>query len=239
MKTKQTANRESANLRPVIVAAGVASLFLLVFGVGYRVVAARLNVAVDAQPIAQETLSELPMQIGAWVGEDTPLPPEIIERTDTDAHVSRAYVKDGGQGAVSLWIASGVQARDLMPHRPEVCYLGNGYTLVRQQDEELTLSSGVTLPCNVMEFSRGVLKGERVIVLYYYLVDGIYCRSVAQWRYQVLHRIGYVTQVQVVAPIPASLDVQAVQDVVCGFAIDSAMPILELFKDLDTPQSSQ
>ncbi|UCD51801.1 MAG: EpsI family protein [Phycisphaerales bacterium] len=239
MKTERTMNRDRAQVRPVIVAAAVASFFMLAFGAGYRLLAARLNGPVDAKPVAQETLDELPMHIGAWVGQDTPLPPEIIEATDTDAHVSRRYVKDNGREAVSLWIASGVQARDLMPHRPEVCYLGNGYTLVRQRDEKLTLSSGVTLPCNVMEFSRGMLNTEKVLVLYYYLVDGAYCQSVAQWRYQTFRRVGYVTQVQVVAPIGDSLGVDAAQDMACEFATDSALPILKLFDDVATHRSPQ
>jgi EpsI family protein len=218
------------NRQSVIIAALVASFLMLVLGAGYRGVAGWLATPVNADPITQETLSQLPLQIGAWTGQDTPLPPEIIEATDTDAHVSRRYSKDNSVDTISLWIASGVQARDLMPHRPEVCYVGNGYTLVHQQNAELPLSSGVTLPCNVMEFARGTLNTEKVLVLYYYIVDGVYCQSVAQWRYQVLRRIGYVTQVQVVAPVTALRQSDRVREMVFDFTTESAAFIAELFE---------
>jgi EpsI family protein len=227
------------NRQPVIIAALVASFLMLVLGVGYRGVAGWLATPVNADPITQETLSRLPLQIGAWTGQDTPLPPAIIEATDTDAHVSRRYSKGNSVDMISLWIASGVQARDLMPHRPEVCYVGNGYTLVHQQNAEVPLSSGATLPCNVMEFTRGTLNTEKVLVLYYYIVDGVYCQSVAQWRYQVLRRIGYVTQVQVVAPVTALRQSDQVREMVFDFTTESAALIAELFEAAEKGPDSQ
>ena len=77
-----------------------------------------------------------------------------------------------------------------------------------QRSEELPLDSATLLPCNVMQFSKGTLTTGAVMVLYYYLVDGVHCRDVGQWRYRVFDRIGYVTQVQIVASIttpPGSL----------------------------------
>lgn len=218
------------NQRSVIIAAVVASFLMLILGLGYRAVAARLDAPVNANPITQETLDRLPLQIGEWAGLDTPIDPNIVEQTDTDAHLSRRYAKDNGTGAISLWVASGVQVRDLMPHRPEVCYVGSGYTLTSQRITELSLGSELSLRCNVMHFTQNA---ERVMVLYYYIVDGRYCQDVSQFRYRILDRIGYVAQVQIVTAVRTPAGAEAARKTVFDFARDSAGPLVGLFKNLE------
>ncbi len=222
----------SLNQRSAVFAAGVASVLMVAFGLGYRAVAARVESPVDATPVAQEALDRLPLQIGAWAGQDTPLDEAVIKATDTDAHINRQYVSSGGLGAVSLWIASGVRARDLMPHRPEVCYTGSGFTLVARQSPDLPLADGGVLPCNAMQFSRGTLAGNRVLVLYYYLVDGQYCRDVAEWRYKVIWTpIGYIAQVQVITAISDTTPAEVAMRQAAAFATESAPLIAALFQD--------
>lgn len=215
------------NQRSVIIAAMVASFLMLILGLGYRAVAARLETPVNTDPVTQEMLDRLPLQIGAWAGLETPVDPNIVEQTDTDACLSRRYARNGGSEAISLWVASGVQVRDLMPHRPEVCYVGNGYTLTGQRAMQLVLDSEKPLSCNVMQFTRNA---DRVMVLYYYIVDGQYCQDVSQFRYRILDRIGYVTQVQIIAGLRTPLGGEAVLERVFDFARDSAEPLADLFK---------
>lgn len=224
--------KDNSFRRPVFIASAVASGMMLLFGLGYRAIAARIQSPVNTTPVAQEALDQLPLEIGDWVGSDTPVDANIIERTDTDAHVSRRYAMNAGSGVVSLWIAAGVQARDLMPHRPEVCYVGSGYTLVKHETPDLDLRDGTLLPCNVMEFSRGVLNRERVLVFYYYLVDGEYCRDVSDWRYKAMWtRIGYVAQVQVVTAISDASPPEIALRNAREFAVVSAPLIADLFQD--------
>lgn len=216
--------------RRATVAAAVAGGLMLLFGLGYRAVQAKMEAPVNTTPVSQDSLDRLPLEIGGWTGRDTPVDANIIEATDTDAHVSRQYVSNTGFGAVSLWIASGVRARDLMPHRPEVCYVGSGYTLVKREAPDLPLDDGGVLPCNAMQFSRGVLNSNRVFVLYYYLVDGQYCRDVSEWRYRLLWtRIGYIAQVQVVVGIAETTPAEAAMRSAGDFAVRSAPLIAALF----------
>mgnify|MGYP001319134953 FL=1 len=216
--------------RRATVAAAVAGGLMLLFGLGYRAVEAKMAAPVNTTPVSQDSLDRLPLEIGGWTGRDTPVDANIIEATDTDAHVSRQYVSNTGFGAVSLWIASGVRARDLMPHRPEVCYVGSGYTLVKREAPDLPLDDGGVLPCNAMQFSRGVLNSNRVFVLYYYLVDGQYCRDVSEWRYKLLWtRIGYIAQVQVVVGIAETAPAEAAMRSAGDFAVRSAPLIAALF----------
>lgn len=221
-----------AGHKSVYIAAIVAGVVVLVYGFGYRLLAARLDGPVNTTPVSQETMDRLPMEIGAWVGQDTPMDERIIRATDTDAHVSRRYSRQGSFESISLWIASGVRARDLMPHRPEVCYTGAGWTLTRRRVMELPLPGDAVLPCNVMQFSRGMLNTESVMVLYYYLVDGQYSADVSLLRSKAWRGgspVGYVAQVQVIAPVSTGMTVDTVIKTLSDFATESGPAIVQLF----------
>ena len=230
---------QKPNQWPVVAAAVAASCLMLVFGLTYRVVAGRLEAPVDTPPISQEALARFPMQLGDWVGEDVPMDEAIVRATDTDAHLNRRYVRKGGLAAVSFYIASGVKARDLMPHRPEVCYTGAGWTLMDRRSVELPLGNSTKLPCNILQFSRGALNTQRVIVLDYYLVDGRYCADVSLLRSKAWRGSGtvrYVAQIQIVTPISDTLSAEAATKAVGDFAVESAALTAALF---DGPEMNQ
>lgn len=92
---------EKPNRRPVIAAAVVASGLMLVFGLTYRVVAARLEASPDTAPISPDALAKFPLRIDDWTGEEVALDEAIVRATDTDAHLNRRYSHSGGLGAVS------------------------------------------------------------------------------------------------------------------------------------------
>ena len=233
---------ENQNPRPVMIAAITASFLMLILGLGYRVLAARLAGPVATNPIRPEALEQLPLQIGDWTGRDVPLDKAIIRATDTDAHINRSYSRSNGLEFVSLYIAAGVKARDLMPHRPEVCYTGAGWTLIGKVDSiELPLSDGTELPCNVMQFSRGVLSMQKVVVLDYYIVDGQYSRDVSLLRSKAWRGSGtvrYVAQVQIVTSIQSNQTADSATKTVSTFAVESASLISRLFEDAEEDQQS-
>jgi EpsI family protein len=225
---------DKPNRRPAIIAAVAAGFLMLIFGLGYRVLAARLAALVNTTPIPLATLERFPLQIGAWTGQDVPMDEAVVRATDTDAHISRRYSRHNGLESVSLYVACGVRARDLMTHRPEVCYTGSGWTLVDRHSMDLALSDGMTLPCSVFQFSRGALNTESVAVLDYYIVDGQYCRDVSLLRSKAWRGSGtvrYVAQVQIVAPIKATLTADSATRTVRAFAVESASSISQLFED--------
>lgn len=218
---------------PVVAAAVGAGLLLLAYGLTYRVLAARLAAPVNRAPIDPAAVQQFPMQIGDWMGEEVPIPEDVVRATDTDAHISRRYLRPGF-GAVSLYVACGVRARDLMPHRPEVCYTGAGWTVVSRNSPDLSLADGMRLPCSVLQFSRGALTAEKVVVLYYYLVDGQHCADVSLLRSKAWRGSGavnYVAQVQVITPIAAVVTAEEANRVVHAFAVESAPWIARLFED--------
>jgi len=227
---------DKPNRRPVIVAAIAASFLMLVFGLGYHVLAARLAAPINTSPISPTALERLPLQIGSWTGQDAPLDEAVVRATDTDAHISRRYSRHNASESIWLYAACGVRARDLMPHRPEVCYTGAGWTLMNRRSMELPLSDGMKLPCNILEFSRGALNTNRIFVLDYYIVDGQYCHDVSLLRSKAWRgsgTVGYVAQVQIATPITATPTADSATRLVSDFAIDSASSIAQLLETVE------
>lgn len=232
---------DNPNQRPVIVAAVVAGFLMLVSSAAYRVLAARLEAPVNTTPISPAALERLPLQIGDWMGREVPLDEAIVRATDTDAHINRSYSRNNASQYISLYIASGVKARDLMPHRPEVCYTGAGWTLIDKRSIELPLSDGMKLPCNVLQFSRGTLNTTKTVVLDYYIVDGQYCRDISLLRSKAWRGSGtvrYVAQIQIAVSAISNLTVDSAARIISDFAVESASSISRLFESPEEERHS-
>lgn len=222
---------ERTNGRAVIAAAGAAVALLLASGAGYRVAAEYLALAPNSIPLAPGTLAGLPMRIGDWAGRDVPLSEAVIRATATDDHVNRAYSPPLGGQTVWVFVAYGVRARDLAPHRPEVCYPGSGWTLEDSREAHLPLAGAAELRCRILRFSRGGLTAGAVTVLNYYIVDGQYCPDLSlvrsrAWRGS--RGLGYMAQVQIACPAGDGSSADAAAKSASAFAIDSAAAIKAL-----------
>jgi hypothetical protein len=169
------------SFRPVITALLTAIILMFAFGAANRALSNRLANSQSVSPIPSDALDGLSQQISDWAGQDEPLDAAIIEATDTDAHISRSYRRHSLE-SVWLYIAAGRRTRDLMPHRPEVCYISAGWTRVSTKSKELILDDKTVIPCSILQFSRGALNARNVIILDYYIVDGQFSRDVSLLR---------------------------------------------------------
>ncbi len=232
---------DDPNRQQVIVAAVVAGFLMLVSSAAYRVLAARLAAPVNTTSLPAAALERLPLQIGAWTGQKVPLDEAIVRATDTEAHINRRYSRHNSSENIQLYVAYGVKARDLMPHRPEVCYPGAGWTLIDKRSMELPLSDGRELPCMVLQFSRGALNTKKTVLLNYYIVDGQYCRDVSLLRSKAWRGSGtvrYVAQIQIIASTTVNLTADSAARLVCDFAAESTSSISRLFEDAEEDQRS-
>jgi len=223
--------------RRVLAAAAVAAILLLASGVGYRVLAGYLSRPTEYRPMAPGTLARLPLVIGDWSGRDVPLSDAIIRTTKTDDHLNRVYARPAGTSSVSLFVGYGVRARDLMPHRPEVCYPDQGWTMKENSTTDLALEDGSRIDCRLYRFSRGALDRRGVVVLNYYLVDGVYSPDVSLLRSRAWHGSGsmrYMAQVQIVAADSALGGSSAGEEAVRRFAALAAPRIRALFPDVES-----
>ena len=216
--------------RKLVAAALVASLLILFLGVTYRVIAVRLGISWGATPLDPQTLEKFPMQIGDWMGRKVPLDEAIRRKTNADAYINRSYSRSNDFGSVGLYIACGVRARDLVAHRPEVCYISAGWTLLETQPLQLERKDGITLPCSIFNFSRGGLDKVKISVLHYFIVDGCYCGDVSVAMIKTGRRFGmadYVAQVHITSSSNFPDDVS--EQITYDFAVDSALDIARLF----------
>ena len=192
-------------------------------GTTYRVLAPRLARPSDSVPLTSAQLGVIPMQIGQWLGRDVALDEAIIRATDTDAHVNRLYIR--GNQAVSIFVAYGTRARDLMPHRPEVCYPSNGWTAAGSETIDLTIADGSFLPCTIYRFERGGLSRPAVTVLNYYIVDGQYSPDVSLLRRKAWRGsagVRYMAQVQICSAAGGDAANDSASQVVSQFAAQVA-----------------
>lgn len=216
-------------MNAVRIVAVVAAVSLIVGGgVTYRVlekVAASTGSAGVSLPGA---LSDLPMAIDRWNGIDAPLDDRVVDATDTDQHVSRIYRSSDRE--VGLFLAYGTRFRDLLPHRPEVCYPAAGWVLHQQANDMLTIADGTTLPVRIHQFRGGPVDASAVTVLSYHIVDGEIIADVSELRrrgFAARRRVGYVAQVQIRCTDGA--DARTARETVVAFASESAPYIKALF----------
>ncbi|QNA99324.1 exosortase-associated protein EpsI, B-type [Massilia sp. Se16.2.3] len=91
----------------------------------------------------------VPAQFGAWridpaIVPLTPNPEQqgLLEKI-YDQTLSRTYVDDGGRRVMLSIAYGGDQSKALQLHLPEVCYVAQGFQLVRDGSDRLTTGYGV------------------------------------------------------------------------------------------------
>jgi EpsI family protein len=179
----------------------------------------------ESVPLPAGTLGQLPHRIGDWVGYDVSLPQTLVAATATDDHLYRTYQRYAGTETIGLYIAYGIKGRDLMPHRPEVCYPDAGWTQSSRQRVRLPVEDGTAVDCTVYEFTQGGLVSRTIHVLNYFLVDGQYSPDVSLLRSKAWRGAGalhYMAQVQVTCSGGALLNREAALRSTQEFAAESA-----------------
>jgi EpsI family protein len=192
--------------------AGLIAVGLLLLSGGANRFAAQYLSGVEATVrLPRGTLAALPLRLGEWTGRDVPLDDRVIQATDTDDHVHRVYVREDGGPAVTLFLAYGVRMRDLLPHRPEVCYPSAGWTFEGSRALTFTASDGTSIPATLLRFRRGALDTDRMTVLNYYIIDGKPWADVSLLRSKAWGGRGetaYTAQVQIACGQPFLRDAE-------------------------------
>ena len=220
-------------------AASAAIVLLVGSGLAYRAASPRVADIFDIAPLPPGTLNGLPLSLGGWLGENAPIDKDILRIADVDDYVNRVYRDPQGGDAVSLFVAFrrrdvayGVPVRELMPHRPDVCYPSVGWKPDGEETTQVLMADGSQFPVRIFRFHRGELAAERVTVLVYYIVDGSRSIDVASirpsgWRPKGLIR--YVAQIQIACN--ERLMASPPRDQVRRFAAASAPAIQSLLRD--------
>jgi EpsI family protein len=215
-----------------VLAAAVAFATLIAGGVGYRAYFTYLNRAPERVAFERGTLNaQFPLELDGWTGREQPLEERIIKAADVDDYLQRIYTRRGE--SITLYIAAGVRARDLVPHRPDVCYPTHGWTMKGREDHQLRLADGAEIAARLYTFAPSKLTGENIRVLNFYYVDGEawpdveLLRSVAQKGQTSLR---YVAQIQIACAFRDSLSEADSWRRVRDFAIAAAPEIRKVLE---------
>lgn len=214
----------------------VAALLAVVVGggAGHRAMSAWMGDALAAPIQLDPPLRSLPIEIGAWVGEEVPLSAGVLRIAGNDDYVSRMYVNGRTRERVSLYVAYTARPRTMLRHRPSVCYPSAGWTSTSVKTGDIAVDGGRHLPVRIEEFFRTGLTDQRRVVLSYYVLAGVPTIDENSfwslgWRTPNLSRDAsrYVAQIQITAPARVGGDTAA-RDMLCRFATETAGEILAL-----------
>jgi hypothetical protein len=157
--------------------AGVLAFVLLIgAGVTYRVIASGLRNIHDNPIRLPVPLSGIPIQIGPWVGQETPLPTptdEYMKSNFADDYVSRRYTNatDGVWANVYVVYCSSYTS-GLLGHNPDVCFPAHGWVHDHTTPTQITTRSGQTMECLSHQFHRPPPDYRQVSVLSFYVLNG-------------------------------------------------------------------
>jgi len=234
--------QKEINIKRVVSASVIVFFLMFLFGLSHRILASKLLYTGNLPPIDPNALAGFPLDINDWTGREEPLDDVIIEATGTDAHINRIYIRNNGLDNVTLYVAFGQRARDLMPHRPEVCYVGAGWARIEKESVELSLEDGMKLPCTIMQFSKGVMEQKKIMILDYYIVDGEFSSDVELLRSKIWKGSGavnYTAQIQISVPIQTIQDSEQAKETISDFAVDSAPLLKELLASFNVNEPSE
>jgi EpsI family protein len=105
----------------------------------------------------------LPLELGAWTGEDLPIEKYVREVLETNDLISRSYTRAGAD-PVFLYVAASRGDRKVA-HPPDVCLSGNGFLIEGRREIELARDVHGDVRAVELVLVRG---SEEEVVVYFY-----------------------------------------------------------------------
>ncbi|MDR3635007.1 MAG: EpsI family protein [Isosphaeraceae bacterium] len=125
--------------------------------------------ATTERPSLRAPLASIPLELGDWVGRDTAVDPDIIERAQTTEYISRDYESKSQPGRhLRLWINYSREGNNLR-HSPKICLPSGGWNIVEAECRKIALEFGEGRSIPIMRL--GYTQGELVqgIGFWYYI----------------------------------------------------------------------
>jgi hypothetical protein len=146
-----------------------ATLCLGLLSAGVAAQAGLENLSRIERPPLRRPLDSLPLGLGGWAGQDLPVRPDILQRTQATEYVSRSYQNPKYPGVVlTLWINFSLRG-DNMRHSPAICLPMHGSTLVESMTRVLPIPGpdGRDLAISRLAYSQAELVQD--VGFWYYI----------------------------------------------------------------------
>ncbi len=127
------------------------------------------NPPMDVQPQAG-VIMKLPLIVGDYFGKEGEITDVEHRILPADTEFQRRYYRDTQNHEIDCSIVlSGAEQRSI--HRPEACLVGQGWTIIGQENIPIPLSSGHTLMARKLSLERQVVKddGQHLTVRAFYV----------------------------------------------------------------------
>jgi len=194
----------------------LAVLVMVGSGVGYRVLASRLERVVKNPIRLPIPLKAFPAVLDSWEGQEIPIPETVQRVAGNDDFLSRLYRNEELGYWVRVYIAYSAHPRTMLGHRPQVCYPATGWVHDRTEKATVTTKTGREVPCLIHRFHMPNPRLDEVVVLNYYILNG---KIIAEesgfdslsWRTPNIEGniARYVTQVQISSVLEHSVRMAA------------------------------
>jgi EpsI family protein len=114
----------------------------------------------------RQSFDTFPLRLGLWQGQHTPIAPEMVEATRSQAHLYADY-QNAGHDSVNLWIAYYETQKKAggFVHSPKGCLMASGWKII----ESSVIQIGPGLPVNFLIVEQ---MGTRLVVFYWFLQRG-------------------------------------------------------------------
>ncbi|MFC1676087.1 exosortase-associated EpsI family protein [Planctomycetota bacterium] len=209
----------------------LAAVVLILAGFVYRVAAIRLEVMADGVNELPVSLSNFPMKINGWVGQEVSIP-EYIERVAGNSdYFYRLYIDSDKKRWAGVYVAYSSSPRTMLGHRPEVCYVAGGWVHQSSSQSQLVSIGDKVVPYTIHRFVKPTGGYEEIVVLNFYILNGHLTLNERGFSGLRLRRpnisgraANYVTQVQVSSVLENSVH---------KAAEDMTDLILEFFPDIN------
>lgn len=118
-------------------------------------------------------LSNFPLQVGAWIGTDVPVPEAIQRVARNDDFLHRQYINQDTRQWISLYIAFSARPRSMRGHRPQDCYPASGWQREKTEHIQVMRRSGLPAACLLHQFFMPEPYYRKSVVLNYYILNGL------------------------------------------------------------------
>ncbi len=207
----------------------LAVIITVIFGMAYRYCESLYSKDSLQKIKLPVPLVNFPIELGNWSGQDIELSEAVQRVAGNDDFVNRWYQNVSQNKGVGFYIAYAGQPRNMLGHRPQICYVGAGWIHEETEQTQFETSSGRTIPCLIHTFRKPSPDPSRVTVLNYYVLNGVPTNKESEFNslsFRIPNIKGqvarYVAQIQINAAIKSS---------VLEFATISADEILKYLPD--------
>ncbi len=190
----------------------IATIITLFFGWSYRYAENLLAKDSLKQIVLPVPLSNFPKEIGNWDGKDIELSDAVKKVAGNDDFVNRSYINEKEGKWVGFYVAYAGQPRNMLGHRPQVCYPGAGWIHESTKESVFTSQSGKDIPCLIHKFRKPFPDSSQVTVMNFYILNGIPTNKEAEFnslsfrmpniKGEVAH---YVSQIQINSAVESSV----------------------------------